>query len=142
EKDRLRIERMPEEFPRACTIRGEPLLAAGWPRGGDEDRGGLLERRIPPEGLGDVEAAQIGHLGIEDDRVWSMGSRRAERLATVVSPDDGVAFAGEDALERAGGPLLIIGDEHDRLEPGGVFEPAHEGVRTDTVGRQIASRLL
>ena len=72
------------------------------------NRGSLRERAA------DLEAVHVRHLRVEDDHVGLGGAGPLKRLLPGVGAHDRVAARSEDALERSGGPLLVVGDQDQR----------------------------
>ena len=72
------------------------------------------EARIAPERAAYLEAMDVRHLGVEDDDVRLGSAGPLERLLPGVRPYHRVAVRSEDALEGAGGPFLIVGDQDER----------------------------
>ena len=95
----LAVERGAEEVPGAGAQRGEALLAARMARARDEDRGAVADERIVAERPADLEAVDVGEVGVDDDDVRPGAAATLQRLLAGVGPQDRVAVGSEDALQ-------------------------------------------
>ena len=64
--------------------------------------------------VADLEAVDVGHLGIEDDEVGLRSSGALQRLLAGVGSHYREAIRAQDAFQRSCRPFLVVGDEDER----------------------------
>src|SRR5688572_15910062 len=69
---------------------------------------------MAPEPATDLGAADVGKLGIEDDEVGPGLESLVPGLGPREGPDHLIALSRQNALQAAGGPLLVVGDQDAR----------------------------
>ena len=114
EQERFAVERLTEKFPGAGVVRLEPLGAARRSRGRDDDRSGGADPRVAPQRAAHLEPVHVRHLGVEDDQIGLRRPGALQGLLAGVGANDRIPVGPEDALERSGGPLLVVGDQDER----------------------------
>ncbi len=114
QQQRLAVEGLAQEFPGARAVGFEPLGPAGGPGGGDDDGDGGAEPGILAQRPADLGPVHVGHLGVEDDQVGLGGACPLKRLLAGIGPQHGEAVGRQDALQRPGGPLLVVRDQNER----------------------------
>ncbi len=123
EEERLGVERLTQELPGPGPVGIEPLRAARGPGRGDDHRGGRAETRVVPQGAADLEAVDVGHLGVEDQDVRAGVPGPFDGLTARVRPQHLIAVRAEDALERPDRPFLVVRDQDQRGATG--FDLGH-----------------
>ena len=113
EQQRLAVDRLAEELPRARLERLQPLRPAGRARRRDDDRRQEPEPAIAPELAADVEAMHVRHLGVQNDHIGTLGQGALQGLGAGERTEHREPVRLEGALQRSGGPLLVVRDQHE-----------------------------
>jgi hypothetical protein len=78
---------------------------------GEEDGGGCLAALVFAEELDDLEAAEAGHVGVEDGEVDLGGFEEVEGLAAGADGEGVDALGFEEGADVVGPPLGFVGEE-------------------------------
>ena len=65
---------------------------------------------------GDLDAVQVGKVEVHDHRVGAHLLDEVERLSAGVGLQHHVTLGTQDALDRAGGPLLVVDEQDQRCK--------------------------
>src|SRR5512145_451651 len=112
-EQRLPVERLGAELPRAGVERGEPLRPTGRFDRRQEDRRREVERRASAEHATHSRSSVVSQSPVEDNGVRSSRAGEVQRLGARMRAENGEPVRREEAVERPRPPLLIDADQDE-----------------------------